>query len=92
MPAAAAIAGRCSVWLVDPPVASRPTTPLTTVFSLTSSPIGVHSFPSAVSSVTRRAAAAVSASRSGVPGLTKLDPGRCSPMISIIIWLVFAVP
>ena len=28
---------------------------------------------------------AVSASRSGVPGVTKLDPGRCSPMNSISI-------
>ena len=29
MPAARAMAGRCSVWLVEPPVASRPTMPLT---------------------------------------------------------------
>ena len=28
----------------------------------------------------------------GVFGLTKLAPGRCRPMISMIIWLVFAVP
>jgi hypothetical protein len=25
-------------------------------------------------------------------GLTKLAPGRCRPMISISIWLEFAVP
>jgi len=41
---------------------------------------------------TRFAAARVSASRSGVLGLTKDAPGRCSPMISISIWLEFAVP
>jgi hypothetical protein len=45
-----------------------------------------------VISVTRFAAATVSASRSGVYGLTKEDPGRCRPMISISIWLEFAVP
>ena len=35
---------------------------------------------------------AVSASRSGVFGLTKDAPGRCRPMISISIWLELAVP
>ena len=28
----------------------------------------------------------------GAPGLTKEEPGRCSPMNSISIWLVLAVP
>ena len=36
--------------------------------------------------------ATVSACRKGVPGATKLAPGRWSPMNSISIWLVFAVP
>ena len=38
------------------------------------------------------AAMEMRASRKGVPGLTKLAPGRCRPMNSISIWLVFAVP
>jgi phosphogluconate dehydratase len=46
----------------------------------------------AVISVARCTAATVSASRSGVLGLMKLAPGRCRPMISINIWLEFAVP
>jgi hypothetical protein len=28
----------------------------------------------------------------GVPGFTKLVPGKCRPMNSISIWLVLAVP
>ena len=32
------------------------------------------------------------ASRNGVPGLTKDDPGRCRPMTSISSWLELAVP
>jgi len=48
--------------------------------------------PSAVIASARRAASVVSASRSPVPGFTKLLPGRCSPMISMSIWLVLAVP
>ena len=36
-------------------------------------------------------AAFISAVRSGVLGLTKDEPGRCRPMISISIWLVLAV-
>lgn len=40
----------------------------------------------------RSTAATVSASRRGVFGLTKLAPGRWSPMNSISIWLVLAVP
>ena len=92
MPAARAIATRWIVWLVEPPVACRPTMPLTTARSSTTSPTGVYSLPSAVISVTRLAAALVSASRSGVLGLTKAAPGRCRPMISISIWLEFAVP
>ena len=53
MPAARAMATRCIVWLVEPPVASRPMTPLTMARSSITSPIGVYSLPSAVISVTR---------------------------------------
>ena len=41
MPAALAIATRCMVWLVEPPVASSATQPLTIAVSSTISPIGV---------------------------------------------------
>ena len=41
MPAAAAIAIRWIVWLVEPPVACKPTTPFTTARSSTIWPIGV---------------------------------------------------
>ncbi len=92
IPAARAIATRCIVWLVEPPVASSATQPLTTAFSSTIFPTGVNSSPQLVRSTARAAAASVSASRSGVPGLTKLAPGRCRPMTSISIWLEFAVP
>ncbi len=44
------------------------------------------------SATARWAAAAVSASRSGVPGVMKAAPGRCRPMTSISIWLLLAVP
>ena len=57
MPAARAIATRWSVWLVEPPVACRPTMPLTIARSSITSPTGVYSLPSAVISATRRAAA-----------------------------------
>ena len=92
IPAARAIATRCSVWLVEPPVASRATQPLTIAFSSTILPTGVYSSPQVVRAVARAAAASVSAARSGVPGFTKLAPGRCRPMTSISIWLEFAVP
>ena len=92
MPAALAMATRCSVWLVEPPVACRPTTPLTMARSSTIWPTGVYSLPSAVMASARRVASRVSASRSGVFGLTKVAPGRCRPMISISIWLELAVP
>jgi hypothetical protein len=39
-PAARAMAGIWMAWLVDPPVASRPTTAFTMAFSFTISPIG----------------------------------------------------
>ena len=92
MPAAAAIATRCIVWLVEPPVACSPTTPLTTARSSTTRPAGVYSLPRAVIDRARFAASRVSASRSGVFGLTKDEPGVCRPMISISIWLELAVP
>ena len=76
MPAARAIATRCSVWLVEPPLASSATQALTIAFSSTISPIGVGSPPWRVIATARSAAARVSASRSGVPGLTNDEPGQ----------------
>ncbi|MCY1300405.1 hypothetical protein D9M69_323660 [compost metagenome] len=92
MPAAWAMAGRCRVWLVEPPVACRATTALTSTRSSTISPSGRNAPPWRVRRVTWRAASAVRASRSGVPGLMNEAPGRCRPMISMSIWLVLAVP
>ncbi|MCY1229707.1 hypothetical protein D9M72_420840 [compost metagenome] len=80
------------MWLVEPPVACRPTTPLTIERSSIISPAGVNSLPMAVIASARLAASFVSASRSGVPGLMKEAPGRWKPMISISIWLELAVP
>ena len=92
MPAARAIATRCMVWLVEPPVASRPTTPLTIARSSTTRPIG-REFVAERGDLERPLdAGMVSASRSGVFGLTKAAPGRCRPIISISIWLELAVP
>ena len=92
IPAAAATAIRCRVWLVEPPVASSATTALTIAFSSITRPIGVYSSPCAVISTARRPAAAVSASRSGVPGLTNVAPGRWRPITSTSTWLELAVP
>ncbi|MNR14618.1 hypothetical protein D3C85_1311030 [compost metagenome] len=92
IPAAWAIAGRCRVWLVEPPVACRATTALISTRSSTSSPSGRNCPLCRVRRVTWRAVSTVSASRSGVFGLTKEAPGRCRPMISMSIWLVLAVP
>jgi hypothetical protein len=78
--------------LVEPPLASSATQALTIARSSTISPMGVGSSPCQVISTARRAAASVSASRSGVPGFTNDDPGRCSPSTSISSWLEFAVP
>ena len=68
MPAARAIATRCSVWFVEPPVASRATQPLTMAFSSTILPTGVYSSPQAVSAVARAAAASVSATGAACRG------------------------
>ena len=92
IPAARAIATRCIVWLVEPPLASRATQALTIARSSTMSAIGVYSPPCRVISVARRAAASVSAPRSSVAGFSNDDPGRCSPSTSISSWLEFAVP
>ena len=78
--------------LVEPPVAFSPTMPLTKARSSSTSQTGVYSLPSAEIASARLAPSMVSASRSGVPGLTKVAPGRCRPMNSISIWLVLAVP
>ncbi|MNC30082.1 hypothetical protein D3C75_783560 [compost metagenome] len=68
MPAARAIATRCMVWLVEPPVASNATMPLTTTFSSIILPMGIHSLPFPVRRVTWRAAAAVNSWRRGASG------------------------
>ena len=63
------------------------------VFSLTMSASRTAGWPvRPVLASARATASRVSASRSGVPGFTKLEPGRCKPMISISIWLLLAVP
>ncbi len=90
MPAARAIAGRWIAWLVDPPVAISPIIALTIARSSTHAASG-RSFALA-SSTTRWTAARVSAWRSPVPGWTKALLGTCSPISSIIIWLLLAVP
>ena len=92
MPAAAAIATRCMVWFVEPPVASSATIAFTSARSSTSSPSGAGSSPSGASATIRRPASRVSAWRSGVPGLTKPAPGSCSPIASTSSWFEFAVP
>ena len=56
------------------------------------SPMRRECWPSALIAAARLAAARVSASRSGVLGCTKAEPGRCRPMTSISIWLLLAVP
>ena len=56
MPAARAIATMWSVWLVEPPVACRPTMPFTIAFSSITSPTGVYSLPSPLIASARRVA------------------------------------
>jgi hypothetical protein len=65
---------------------------LTIAFSSTTSAIGVGSPPWRVIATARAAASSVSASRSGVPGFTNDEPGRCSPSTSMSSWFEFAVP
>ncbi len=77
MPAARAMAGKWIAWLVEPPVASRPTSALTIAFSSTTWASGRS--PSRPSSARRCTAARVSAWRSGVPGLTKAAFGHVQP-------------
>ena len=83
---------RCKARLVEPPVAISPTTPLTIDFSSIIRPTGTYSLPLAVTAAARRAASLTRASRSGVFGCTKAEPGRWKPISSISIWLVLAVP
>lgn len=89
--AAAAIATRCIVWFVEPPVARSATIALTSARSSTTAPIDVVA-GSAARATARSPAAAVSAVRSAVCSGTKLAPGRWSPRASITSWFVFAVP
>ena len=48
-------------------------------------------FPAQIKAATRDAGGTAQFA-GGVPGLTKLAPGRCSPISSISIWLELAVP
>ena len=84
MPAARAMATKCMVWLVEPPVAIRPMIALTNDFSDSISPMGLM-LRFLMPSERRAAAARVRASRIGVCGLKKAAAGRCTPIISIII-------
>ncbi len=79
------------MWFCEPPVASNATIPLTMLRSSITWAIGVYSSPLVISTM-RRAACSVSALRSGVPGWTKVAPGRCRPITSTTSWLEFAVP
>ena len=63
-PAAAATATRCIVWLVEPPVASSATTPLTSARSSTISPIGAQ--PCVTRRGRRRSVSARAQRRAGV--------------------------
>ena len=92
MPAAAAIATRCIVWLVDPPVASSATTPLTNAFSSRIRETGVYSSPREMSDDPAARPPRSARWRSAEPGWTKLAPGRCRPITSTTIWLELAVP
>ncbi len=76
MPAAAAIATRWMVWLVEPPVASSPTMPLTIARSSMMRPIGANSLPRAVIASARLAPAGqrVAQRRVGI------DEGRARQM------------
>ncbi len=92
MPAARAMATRWRVWLVEPPVASRPTMPFTMARSSITRPRGVYSGLPSTRAAARAAARRVSASSRGEPAGTKAEPGRCRPMSSMSIWLLLAVP
>ena len=90
MPAARAMATMCKVWLVEPPVASRPITPLMMDFSLTNWAMLYSGLP--LMATACATAASSNAVRKSVDGLTKALPGNISPMNSSIIWLELAVP
>jgi len=85
-PAARAMAGRWITWLVEPPVASRPTIALTMAFLIDATPQRaiVLAVPGdlgdAVDGGARQLLAAAWC-RAG----TKLAPGMCRPIVSIII-------
>ena len=83
-PAARAMATKCIVWLVEPPVAIRPIIALMNDFSVSISPIGLASWRR-ISCTSCTAACRVNASRMGVYGLKNAAAGRCRPMNSIII-------
>ena len=81
------------VRLVEPPVAHRPTIPLTKARASSNRPIGRTILPRTGNgdgpghggAGSEHPATACRAPR-------KADPGSISPMISISIWLVLAVP
>ena len=93
MPAARAIATRCSVWLVEPPLASSATQALTIAFSSTISPIGVGSPPWRVSAVARaRGRAGQRLAQRGAGVHERRARAGAGPSTSISSWLEFAVP
>ena len=79
------------VWLVEPPVASNPIMPLTIDSSviICIKDLSNPSFELVAATFT---ASSVRSDLNSVFGLTKLEPGSCKPIISISIWLEFAVP
>ena len=92
MPAARAMATRWSVWLVEPPVACRPTTPLTIArSSIDRADRRVLVAERGDGERPRRRGAGQRVAERRV----RVDEGRagqCRPMISISIWLELAVP
>ena len=80
IPAARAIAGMWIAWLVEPPVASRPTAALTIAFSSTHlRRAGDSRCRRQPISASRCTAARVSAWRSGVPGIDEGGAGHVQP-------------
>ena len=92
IPAAAAIAIRWIVWLVDPPVACRPTTRVddrALVDHAANGRIVVAERGKGQGALRRLLGERIAQRRAGVD---ERGSGRCRPMISISIWLELAVP
>ena len=84
IPAAFAMAIKCMVWLVEPPVANNPIMPLTILSSLIIWD-KLRSNPKVVLCLAIFTASSLSKVLNWVPGFTKLDPGSCKPIISMSI-------